>query len=45
MFHIIDQSFLNAFILYRSAMLGRGLKSISHLSSCVGVAYALVKVE
>jgi hypothetical protein len=45
MFHIVDQSFLNAFILYKSAMLGRGLKPMSHLLFCVSVVYALVKVQ
>lgn len=43
-FHILDQSFLNAWILYKKAMVSRGTQPISHLHFYVEIANILTEV-
>ena len=45
LWHVVDQTFLNSFTLYVTAMKERGLKPLSHLAFNLSVAYALTKMR
>lgn len=44
LWHVVDQTFLNSYTLYVTAMNVRGIKPLSHLCFNLSVAYALTKV-